>query len=135
MPAAATAAHAAPLSEWAALAIALVAAFAGLLIGWMLYGRGPAAKEEGAESGLTRLVRGKFFVDEAIDAVVLRPYRALCRFASAFDTWVVDGLVNAVGIGTDLAGEVARLVQTGYVRNYALGFFLGTVLILYFILG
>ena len=48
---------------------------------------------------------------------------------------MVDGLVNAAGIGTDLAGEMARLAQTGYVRNYALAFFLGTVLILYFVLG
>jgi NADH-quinone oxidoreductase subunit L len=125
----------APLSEWAALVVTLIAAGAGLALGWRLYGRKPAAREEGAESGVTRLVRGKFFVDEAIDAVVLRPYKALCRFSSSFDTWVVDGLVNATGIGTDLAGEMARLLQTGYVRNYALAFFLGTVLILYFVLG
>jgi NADH-quinone oxidoreductase subunit L len=129
------AAHAAPLSEWAALAVTLVAAFAGLALGWRLYGRAPAARVEVADRGLTRLVRGKFYVDEAIDMVVLRPYGALCRFSSSFDAWVVDGLVNATGIGTDLAGEMARLMQTGYVRNYALAFFLGTVLILYFVLG
>jgi len=129
------AAHAAPLSEWAALAITLAAAFGGLALGWRLYGRKPVTKEAGGESGLVRLVRGKFFVDEAIEVVVLRPYRALCRFASSFDAWVVDGVVNATGIGTDLAGEMARLLQTGYVRNYALAFFLGTVLILYFVLG
>jgi NADH-quinone oxidoreductase subunit L len=80
-------------------------------------------------------VRGKFFVDEAIDAVVLRPYRWLCRWSDAFDQRVVDGLVNAAGFGADLAGEIGRLAQTGYVRNYALVFLLGTVLILFFVLG
>ncbi len=84
---------------------------------------------------LTRLVRGKFFVDELIEAVVLRPYRALCRWSSDFDGWVIDGLVNATGVATDLAGEVTRLAQTGYVRNYALTFLLGTVVILYVVLS
>ena len=62
------------------------------------------------------------------------PYRALCRLSSAFDARIVDGLVNAAGFSTDMAGEVARLAQTGYVRNYALGFFAGAVVILWYVL-
>jgi hypothetical protein len=42
--------------------------------------------------------------------------------------------VNAVAFTTDLGGELLRLTQTGYVRNYALGFFGGTILILYYVL-
>jgi hypothetical protein len=33
-----------------------------------------------------------------------------------------------------MTGEVMRLLQTGYVRNYALGFFAGAVVILYYVL-
>jgi NADH-quinone oxidoreductase subunit L len=123
-----------PMSEWAAMIATLVAAAAGLLGGWALFGRkrAPAAPAEGAAA---RVVRGKFFVDELYGRIILAPYYALCRFSAAFDSKVVDGIVNGTGFGTDLAGEMARLLQTGYVRNYALVFFLGTVVILYFVLG
>ena len=46
----------------------------------------------------------------------------------------MGGPVEAAGFGTGLVGEVTRLGQTGYVRNYALVFFLGTVVILLVVL-
>jgi NADH-quinone oxidoreductase subunit L len=126
---------ASPISEWGALAIALLLSLTGIALAWFLYGRRRAPAPRGAgDTALGRLVRGKFFVDEAIEAVLLRPYRGLCRLAAAFDERVVDGLVNAAGVVTDLASQGARLTTTGYVRNYALVFFLGTVVILYWAL-
>ncbi|HYV17477.1 MAG TPA: NADH-quinone oxidoreductase subunit L, partial [Verrucomicrobiae bacterium] len=120
-----------PLSEWAAMAVALLASLGGIAFGTMRYRHGPLP--ERASAGV-RLVRGKYFVDEAYDLLVLGPYRFLCKLGAAFDTRIVDGLVNAVGFVTDLTGELLRLAQTGYVRNYALGFFAGTILILYYVL-
>jgi NADH-quinone oxidoreductase subunit L len=124
-----------PLSEWNAMATALLVSLAGIGLGWALFRRGPRpAEAAGVARPLLRLVRGKFFVDEAIEAVVLRPYRALCRFAATFDEKVIDGAVNGSGLATDLASQIGRLAQTGYVRHYALGFFLGTIVILYYVL-
>ena len=120
------------LSEWGAMALTLLASAAGIFWAWALFGRGP--RLEAAPSGLTSVVKGKFYVDEAIDALALRPYRAICRFSAAFDEKVVDGFVNGCGVAADLSSQVLRLAQTGYVRNYALAFFLGTVLILYYVL-
>jgi NADH-quinone oxidoreductase subunit L len=118
------------IGEWAAMLTALVVSVLGIVLAWVLYGRGPM--EEAARSALVRLVKGKFFFDELIDRVLLQPYRWACRVAAAFDDKVVDGLVNATGISTDLAGQIVRLVQTGYVRNYTFMFLLGTVVILFF---
>ncbi len=143
-----------PLPEGAAIAIALLVSLAGLAAGWWLYGRprpapaprearapaeeraagAPRAADGGAFSGFARLAREKFYVDEAIEAAVLRPYWGLCRLSSRFDETVVDGLVNAAGTAADLAGQVARLAQTGSLRNYALLFLLGTVVILFYAL-
>jgi NADH-quinone oxidoreductase subunit L len=125
------AAHAAPLSEWAAMMVALLASAAGIVGAAILYRRGPLP--EGA-SPWVRVVYHKYYVDEIYDLIVLGPYRGLCRFSSAFDARIVDGVVNATAFTTDMAGEVMRLAQTGYVRNYALGFLAGAVLILYFVL-
>ena len=123
------------LTEWDALAIALAVSLAGMVVAWAIYGRGRKAPAAAPAAGpILRLIKGKFFVDEAIDALVLRPYRALCRLSAAFDETVVDGLVNGVGAAAELASQVGRYAQTGYVRNYALVFFLGTVAILYWVL-
>ena len=69
-------------------------------------------------------------MDEFYEAVVLKPFYALSRFFAGFDRWVVDGLVNAAGIVADIVGQLLKLFQTGYVRNYALLFLMGVVAIL-----
>jgi NADH-quinone oxidoreductase subunit L len=121
-----------PITEWGAMLITLLIAAGAILVAARLYRRGPLP--EGAPSRIVRGVRGKFYVDELYERVILAPYRALCRASAALDERVVDGLVNGAGLTIDLAGEVLRRLQTGYVRQYALGFFVGTVLILYFVL-
>src|SRR5438093_1000911 len=100
---------------------------------------------------LYRLIVNKYFVDELYARVILAPYDALCRAASWFDRWIVDGLVNAAAyitlagsytsIGFDtyvvdglvnLAGYtvrgaswVFRRLQTGVVQSYATAMILG----------
>jgi NADH-quinone oxidoreductase subunit L len=125
------AAHAAPLSEWGALVTALLVSMAGIAGAFSLYRRGPLP--EGANP-IVRVVRDKYYVDELYDRIILGPYRALCRVSAAFDERIVDGLVNGAAFTADMTGEVMRLMQTGYVRNYALGFFAGAVVILYYVL-
>ena len=51
-----------------------------------------------------------------------------------FDRRVIDGLVNLSGILVELTGQVIKLFQTGYVRNYALTFLLGVVAILFYLI-
>ena len=72
-------------------------------------------------------------MDELYELIVLRPFYFLSRWFANFDRWVIDGLVNAAGIVTDLAGQVVKLAQTGYVRNYALLFLAGVVFILVYL--
>jgi NADH-quinone oxidoreductase subunit L len=70
-------------------------------------------------------------VDALYSAVVERPGRALSSFAAyVFDKRVIDGAVNGVGALVRLGGSRLRTVQTGYVRNYALGVTFGAVLLL-----
>ncbi len=55
--------------------------------------------------------------------------------ANVIDKDGVDGLVNGTGNVTRLLAGAFRVMQTGYVRNYALSVFLGMVaLLIYFLL-
>ncbi|NIV47738.1 MAG: hypothetical protein GWN46_13410 [Gammaproteobacteria bacterium] len=67
--------------------------------------------------------------------MVLKPFYALSRFFTAFDRWIVDGLVNAAGVTAEITGQIVKLFQTGLVRNYALMFLLGVVAILYYLMS
>jgi NADH-quinone oxidoreductase subunit L len=78
----------------------------------------------------------KWYFDEAIDILVVRPALAVGRWAnSTFERYVVQGLV--VGV-TDLvrgANAGVRGAQSGYVRSYALLLVTGFAgLALYFLL-
>ena len=111
----------------AALAIALV----GIGLAWMVYRTLTLPVRLAHAAGpLYVMLRNLYWVDELYEAAVLRPFYAVSRACSGFDRWVVDGLVNAVGVSADLAGQIVKLFQTGLVRNYALTFLLGVVTIL-----
>jgi len=122
--------------ELGLMALAIAIAGAGIGLAWSLYAPGrEAAPARLAENlgALYRLSRNLFWVDELYDAVILRPFYRLSRWFGAFDRWIVDGVVNLTGIVADVSGQLLKLFQTGYVRNYALLFFLGVVVILWYL--
>jgi hypothetical protein len=47
---------------------------------------------------------------------------------------VIDGTIHLGAYLTELAGDLGRLTTTGNVRNYALYFFLGLVVLLTWVL-
>jgi NADH-quinone oxidoreductase subunit L len=72
-----------------------------------------------------------YYLDDIYDAVIARPGLAFAKFcATVIEVKVIDGAVNGVARLTRAAGGSLRKVQTGYVRQYALGIVLGTVVLL-----
>ena len=49
------------------------------------------------------------------------------------DQAVIDGAINVGAFLTELTGDVGRFTTTGNVRNYALYFFLGVVVMFWWI--
>ncbi len=143
-PAALTAAAALPLAaaeaghdtttELVVMAFSILIALVGLLFAYTVYSRpGAAARLAGAMGPLYTLVRNLYWVDELYDAVIIRPFYRLIRFFNGFDRWIVDGLVNATAVTADILGQLIKLFQTGFVRNYALAFLLGVIAILLYL--
>lgn len=108
-----------------------VAAVAGLTIAWMLW-RVRADRPELEPRFLQRV----WYWDDFYDAVIGRPGAALARFsATVVESRVIDAAVNGVGTLTRRVGSGARRLQTGYVRNYALGIALGLAAFLVFMVS
>ncbi len=117
----------------------LVILTTGLAAGAMLWARsiyrGADALQNGDAwvarfPGVHRLLVNKYYVDEIYDRGIVRPLAALSRFLwKGVDSILIDGTINAGAWLTELTGEVGRLSTTGNVRNYALYFFLGVIVL------
>jgi NADH-quinone oxidoreductase subunit L len=118
------------------IAIALGLTLLGLLVTWSVYGSGRidwlALRVRLAP--LHRLLQHGWYVDDAYAAVLGTPGKAAAAFAAyVFDLRVLDGAVNGVGIMTQHLANAGRRIQTGFVRNYALGLLLGAVGVLLYV--
>jgi len=81
-----------------------------------------------------RLAAHKFYVDEAYDAVVVRPALWLGRvLGDRVDTGIVDGAVRAIATGTVEVGTFFDRLQAGSVRRYTLTLLTGTLLVIAFL--
>jgi NADH:ubiquinone oxidoreductase subunit 5 (subunit L)/multisubunit Na+/H+ antiporter MnhA subunit len=136
-------------------AAALLLAFAGTLIAYLLYGMGLVnpAEIKRQFSAVHRFLVEKWQFDTLYDAMFVRPVHVVaswcawidkavfdgilhgsCRAAidvsrwdRKFDEGVVDGLVNLVGNVTFSIGRTLRGVQTGKLRQYVMFIALGVL--------
>ena len=113
--------------RWVLAGLAIAAAVTGLVIAYAIFVR--SRRLAAFEPAF--LKRGSGGFDDVYSLLVERPGRALASFtAYVFDARVVDGLVNGIASVVRLGGGQLRKIQTGYVRNYALGVTFGAVLLL-----
>jgi NADH-quinone oxidoreductase subunit L len=127
-----------PTSFWSAFGldvIAVAVAVVGIFISWRIYRGGledPAVDPlDRRLGGLGRLFGHAYYYDEGIAAAVGGPIRRGAQWlADVFDQKIIDGAVNGIARGFGAAGTQVRKLQTGLVRQYALGIAVGTVALL-----
>ncbi|HEV7771374.1 MAG TPA: NADH-quinone oxidoreductase subunit L [Solirubrobacterales bacterium] len=130
--------HPSVFADWEGLGIGGVISIVGIGTAYYLYvvrPELPAILQQRLRPLYTLFVN-KWYFDEAIDLLVVRPALAIGRFANrVFERVVVDGLVNGTEETVRGAGGVVRAVQNGFVRSYALLLIAGFAgLALYFLL-
>jgi NADH-quinone oxidoreductase subunit L len=126
-------------ASWTGLAIGAAISLAGIGIAYWLYilrPETPAALIRRLRPLHTFLVN-KWYFDELIDVLVVRPALAVGRFANrVIERFVIDGLVSGTAETVRGAGGAVRAVQNGFVRSYALLLIAGFAgLALYFLLS
>jgi NADH-quinone oxidoreductase subunit L len=128
--------------------LALLMVVLGVSFAWVLYYKGLLDPADAKDQfpGVHRFLTHKWWFDEFYSAAIVRPGLVIARWASAFDTYVIDGIVHAVARGGVLAsrwsGNIDRSIvdglvnvladvwygigswlrgfQTGYLRSYVL---------------
>ena len=70
-----------------------------------------------------------WYYDETVAAFVSGPGTAAFEGIATLDRVAIDGAVNGVGATTRRGGQLLRHLQSGYLRAYALGITIGTLLV------
>jgi NADH-quinone oxidoreductase subunit L len=135
--------------ELALMAVSVGGAIASWAVARSRYGakRSPAWAEQEKTLPYFELLQNKYYVDEIYAATVVKAFLWLRLVLADMDKWIVDGLVNGVGVavrgvswvngkidslivdglvnlvaeGTLTAGAKLRRVQTGRIQNYVYG--------------
>jgi NADH-quinone oxidoreductase subunit L len=112
----------------------MVVVLVGIAAAVLLYGGGKTLLESLTgvmkSLGLYRLSHSKFFFDEIYDLLIIGPLRALAWVSYWADRYLIDGLVNAIGLAPKLFGAVLRPLQNGLVQFYAVAMLLGLLILI-----
>jgi NADH-quinone oxidoreductase subunit L len=117
------------------MVVSVLVAGAGILLAYGLYVRAPggAAAFTSRLGGVYTLVFNKYYIDELYERAIVRPGYAIADkvMYKLIDAGIIEGVVNGLGITARLIGAVARLVQSGVVRTYALFMLVGFLYLVY----
>jgi len=106
-------------------AISVVIALIGIGIGWSVFSKRPLLQ-------MPRLLENKYYVDEAYDAVIVKPLLVGSREGlwKIFDVGAIDGTLHAIADGVAQLGSLARRLQPGFVRAYAAIMLVGALILI-----
>ncbi len=125
-------------AQWIGLAVGAVVSIAGIAVAYLVWVRRPGTSAALARrfAAVHAFLLNKWYFDELIDAVVVRPALATGGFAnSVIERVVIQGFGGGTAGFVRGAGAVVRGAQSGYLRSYALLLVTGFAgLALYFLL-
>ena len=120
----------------------LAIAAAGLFTGYSLYKSGPSlAMERLTRAGAGRaahvVLAGKYYIDEIVGYVVIKPLNALSQFmAYLVDPWVVDGALAKMSSAiVNASGKALSRAQSGNVQSYAVVMVVGIAVLVLWTVG
>jgi len=124
-------------TEWMLILISVAVAVTGIFIAWVFYIKNPKIPHNLVAKfpGLYKLLYNKYYVDEIYNTLFVNStIKGSEMVYDHFDLKVIDGVVNGSAKTTNFFGKVLSYFQTGYIKDYALIFLLGVILLLGYLL-
>lgn len=123
--------------EWMLLAVSSAVALLGIGLAYWFYVARPGLPGQLALrfKGVFRLLVNKYYVDDAYDVLFVRSGKALARLlAVGFDVVLIDGAIDGSARLIARAGGGLASLQSGHIPRYALGMFIGALVMLFYFL-
>nr|MBA3384919.1 NADH-quinone oxidoreductase subunit L [Actinomycetota bacterium] len=107
------------LQDWLTSVAAMAVGLGGIYLAWLFYGERSVAVP--SMHAARRLLEHKLYFDELYDALFYRPAVAVANaLRRGVEEPLVEGSIDAAAASVREAGRAATIVQTGYLRSYAL---------------
>lgn len=136
IPGAASGGHHGAWLPYLMMVVSTAIALGGIFLAHHMYIKKPALPKKLAErfSLIYKLLLNKYYVDEIYDALFVHPTKKISAqiLWKLVDVKMIDGSVNGIARLVRGFGNVLRLLQTGYIRNYAFYIVLGCIFIIVF---
>ncbi|MFZ3372794.1 MAG: NADH-quinone oxidoreductase subunit L, partial [Desulfitobacteriaceae bacterium] len=116
---------------WGLAGISVLAGLAGIGLAYLVY----VQKLIAAESVVARfprvykLLKNKYYIDEIYLWLIHNIMDGFAKVLYWFDIYIIDGIINGIGLITRSSGSILRRTQTGQLQTYALVFFFAIVAI------
>ena len=113
----------------------IVVSLAGLVIAYFMYARlNPERLHNFVENNTAlrtvhRILYNRYYVDDFYNLLIKYGVLGLSHIEQAFDTYVVDGIVNGVARLVTTLGRDIRYTETGRVQSYMVTFFGGVAIL------
>lgn len=120
-------------TEWILILISIAVALFGIVMAYVFYIRKPAIPHSLAARlpWLYKLLYNKYYVDEIYNAVVVNPMiRGSEIVYRNFDLKVIDGAINGSAKTAGFFGRILSYFQSGLIKDYALIFLLGVIILI-----
>ncbi len=120
-------------SELGLSIVSVAIALAGVLLAWFVYlsGRIDWMAVRIRFAGAKRALQRGFYVNDFYSSAIVGPAKLGAAFSAyVIDKRVIDGASNGIATVVSAAARSGRKIQTGLVRNYAVGILLGAAAIL-----
>lgn len=124
--------HGTHAQEFFVMGMSIFVAVAGLVIAYVMYIKNTELPQKiGAMFGpVYKLLFNKYYVDEFYSKTIVQPVlKASDKIILAFDTNIIEGVVNGVPNLIGAFGRKLREIQTGMLSHYALAMAIGAVCI------
>ena len=109
------------------MVVSSIFAVGGIFLAFAFYSNEGKRAESAAKlfKGPVTLLRGKYFVDEFYDKVIVRPLFITGQVLYLIDQLVIHATIMSVGWAPRLIGKSLRPTQTGQLQGYGLGMVAG----------
>jgi len=123
--------------EYGLMIASVVAAGIGIFVAFMFYIADPERPKRlaGKFPGIYNTLFNKYYVDELYNAAIVQPVIAIGRFFwQITDLRGVDGFANGLASAVGWLSSMIRVIHTGFLRNYALVFVIGVIVLLGYVM-
>ncbi|WP_437187158.1 NADH-quinone oxidoreductase subunit L [Planctomicrobium sp. SH668] len=109
--------------------LSTIIALTGIAAAWFMYAKSPktATSLKTNLRPLHEISLSKFYLDEIYHGAIVLPLRGAGKAFSYLDRYVIDGIVDIVGMIPRAFSTLPRLLQNGVVPTYALCMFGGVI--------